>query len=158
MSEGTPPLRIGIAERTSAMKALDAHLEAGRLDIDEYGDRSARAASATLASELDALFTDLPAPHPAMPGTAPLPAVPPPTAQLPVIGPAGTVEQRGNGFLDVAAPRVMAVMPFVALALFFTVGGWWWFLLIPAAGALLYGSRHGDDPHGRNRDRRHRDR
>ena len=68
----------------------------------------------------------------------------------------GTVGQRGNAFLDVAAPRVMAVMPFVALALFFTVGGWWWFLLIPAAGALLYGSRHGHDD--RDRDRRRRDR
>jgi Domain of unknown function (DUF1707) len=159
MSEGTPPLRIGIAERTSAMKALDAHLEAGRLDIDEYGDRSAKAAGATLASELNALFTDLPAPHPEIAGTATLPAVPPPTAQLPVVGPSGTVAQRGNGFLDVAAPRVMAVMPFVALALFFTVGGWWWFLLIPAAGALLYGSRHGDDRRDRrDRDRRRRDR
>jgi Domain of unknown function (DUF1707) len=156
MSQGIPPLRIGIAERTSAMKALDAHLEAGRLGVDEYGDRSAKAASATLASELAELFTDLPAPHPDIPGTATLPAVPPPTAQLPVVGPSGTVAQRGSAFLDVAAPRIMAVMPFVALALFFTVGGWWWFLLIPAAGALLFGSRHGDDDRERNERRRER--
>jgi Domain of unknown function (DUF1707) len=155
MSEGTGPLRIGTAERTSAMKALDAHLEAGRLGVEEYGDRSAKAASASTASELTELFTDLPAPHPELPGAAPLPAVPPQTAQLPVVTSSGTVAQRGNAFLDVAAPRVMAVMPFVALALFFTVGGWWWFLLIPAAGALLYGSRHNDD---RARDERRRDR
>ena len=38
-------------------------------------------------------------------------------------------------------------MPFVALALFFTVGGWWWFLLIPAAGALLYGGKHSREGH-----------
>jgi hypothetical protein len=53
----------------------------------------------------------------------------------------------------------MAVMPFVALALFFTVGGWWWFLLIPAAGAVLYGGRQGHGNwHGGRRDRRDRDR
>jgi hypothetical protein len=64
----------------------------------------------------------------------------------------GTVAQRPSGFLDTAAPRIMAVMPFVALALFFTIGGWWWFLLIPAAGAVLYGGRHGHgDRHGDRR-------
>lgn len=159
MSEGTPagPLRIGTNERNSAMKALDAHLEAGRLGVEEYADRSATAANATLALELTELFTDLPAPHPAIGGTAPLPPVPPPTARLPVAAAAGTVAERGNNFLDVAAPRVMAVMPFVALALFFTVGGWWWFLLIPAAGALLYGSRH-DGHDDRPRDERRQDR
>ena len=153
MSDPTPPLRIGTAERTSAMKALDVHLEAGRLGVEEYGERSAKAAAATLASELTELFTDLPAPHPEIPGTAVLPA----TAQLPVVPPSGPVAQRGNAFLDVAAPRIMAVMPFVALALFFTVGGWWWFLLIPAAGALLYGSRH-NDADDRARDQRRRER
>ena len=65
--------------------------------------------------------------------------------------------QRPSGFLDVAAPRIMAVMPFVALALFFTVGGWWWFLLIPAAGAVLYGGSRGHgDRQGDRRARRDR--
>lgn len=149
--QGGGPLRIGTAERTAAMRALDAHLEAGRLGVEEYADRSATAANATVAAELTALFDDLPAPHPDIPGTAPLPAVPP-TAQLPVVPPAAPVAHRAGAFLDVAAPRVMAVMPFVALVLFLTVGGWWWFLLIPAAGALLYGSRH--DDRDRDRDRR----
>jgi hypothetical protein len=164
MSEGTPTgsgggaMRIGTSERTSAMKALDAHLEAGRLGVEEYADRSAKAANATVAAELTELFTDLPQPHPVIAGTAPLPAVPPPTQALPVLsrGDPGTVARRTGTFLDVVAPRVMAVMPFVALALFFTVGGWWWFLLIPAAGALLYGSRHDDDHDGRRRERRDR--
>lgn len=159
MSEGTGSgsMRIGTSERNSAMKALDAHLEAGRIGVEEYGERSAKAANATIASELTELFTDLPAPHPAIGGTAPLPAVPPPTQAMPVVGESGAVANRGSAFLDVAAPRILAVMPFVALALFFTVGGWWWFLLIPAAGALFYGSRHdGDD--GRPRDDRRRDR
>ena len=140
-------LRIGNVERNAAMKALDAHLEAGRLGVEEYGDRSARAAGATTADELEELFTDLPEPHPPRPGSAPVAA-----ASVPATRDAGTVAQRPSGFLDTAAPRIMAVMPFLALALFFTVGGWWWFLLIPAAGALLYGGRHGHgDWHGDRR-------
>jgi hypothetical protein len=57
-------LRVGHDERTAALKALDAHFEAGRLDVTEYGDRSGVAGSATYRHELEALFTDLPAPHP----------------------------------------------------------------------------------------------
>ena len=155
MTDGTTGggrrLRIGNVERNAAMKALDAHLEAGRLDVEEYGERSAAAAGATVASELEALFTDLPAPHPVLPGSGGQPA--PVAAAAPVVRDEGTVAQRPSGFLDVAAPRIMAVMPFVALALFFTIGGWWWFLLIPAAGAVLYGGRRG---HGDRRDRRDR--
>src|SRR3954463_6850379 len=56
MTDGTEgssgKLRIGNAERNAAMKALDAHLEAGRLGVEEYGERSAVAAGATTASEL----------------------------------------------------------------------------------------------------------
>jgi hypothetical protein len=152
---GDGQLRIGTAERTAAMKALDVHLDAGRLGVEEYGDRSAIAANAAHASELQALFTDLPEPHPPLPGTA---AAPQATSPLPVTRDEGAVANRSDNLLDVAAPRIMAVVPFVALALFFTVGGWWWWLLIPAAGALLYGSRHGGNDHGRDRDERRRER
>ena len=68
MTNERPPIRIGTAERDAAMKALDEHLEAGRLDVDEYGERSARASVATTAPELAALFDDLPAPQPLLPG------------------------------------------------------------------------------------------
>jgi hypothetical protein len=136
MTDGTTGggrrLRIGNVERNAAMKALDAHLEAGRLGVEEYGDRSAKAAGATTADELEELFSDLPEPHPALPGGDGAPA--PIAAAAPAVRDEGTVAQRPSGFLDTAAPRIMAVMPFVALALFFTIGGWWWFLLIPAAG------------------------
>jgi len=68
MTNERPPIRIGTAERDAAMKALGEHLEAGRLEVDEYGERSARASVATTAPELAALFDDLPAPHPLLPG------------------------------------------------------------------------------------------
>lgn len=38
----------------------------GRLDIDEYGDRTARLTAAKTRGELLALFSDLPEPRPAM--------------------------------------------------------------------------------------------
>ena len=60
--------RIGDAERAAAQHALQEHLNAGRLQVNEYADRCASAANATTASELAALFEDLPAPHPKLPG------------------------------------------------------------------------------------------
>ena len=58
-----PRLRAGHDERSAAMRALDGHLEAGRLDVAEYGTRSDKAAAAIYRDELDTLFTDLPEPH-----------------------------------------------------------------------------------------------
>jgi tellurite resistance protein TehA-like permease len=45
---------------------------------------------------------------------------------------------------------IMALTPFVALALFFLTGTWLWFLVIPVVGILLFGA---DDRRGRNRRR-----
>ncbi|MEP6599156.1 MAG: DUF1707 domain-containing protein [Actinomycetota bacterium] len=69
-SGGTPPLRIGNHERRAAYAALDAHLDGGRLDADEYGERYAKATMARTREELDVLFLDLPAPHPMKPARA----------------------------------------------------------------------------------------
>jgi Domain of unknown function (DUF1707) len=69
MAKPTPSTRIGEAERAAAQNALQQHLNAGRLPITEYADRSAHAANAVTASEIEALFADLPAPHPKLPGS-----------------------------------------------------------------------------------------
>jgi hypothetical protein len=142
MTNERPPTRIGTAERTAAMKALDEHLAAGRLEIEEYGERSALAVNATTAPELAALFDDLPAPHPSLPGIVgpPLPPPPPPAPREP-------------SKLEVWGPRLMAVTPFLALALFLTLHTWVVFLLIPATAAFL---RHHDQH--QYRPHRHRDR
>jgi hypothetical protein len=58
-------VRIGDAEREEAFTALGEHMSAGRLAIDEYGDRSTKVAAARTRSDLVVLFTDLPAPRPA---------------------------------------------------------------------------------------------
>jgi hypothetical protein len=141
MTDERPPIRIGTAERTAAMKALDEHLAAGRLQIEEYGERSALAVNATTVPELAALFEDLPAPHPQLPGVAgPLPAV-----TYPATPPA----PRGPSTLEVWGPRLMAASPFIALGLFLILHTWVVFLLIPVMGAVL-GSRHHRPDHHRH--------
>ena len=155
--EESSPLRIGTVERTAAMKALDDHLSAGRLGVEEYADRTAKAANAVVAAEIADLFTDLPEPHPELPGSA---AAPPLTAPLPVVPPPGEVAApQLGGFLDGWGPRLVALSPFVAVALFAITGQGYFFLLIPAMGALVYGGgvgRNDGDRDQRRRDRRGR--
>jgi Domain of unknown function (DUF1707) len=68
MVRSTPSTRIGEAERAEAQRALQAHLNAGRLHVAEFVERFAGAAGAVTAADIAALFADLPAPHPKLPG------------------------------------------------------------------------------------------
>ena len=146
MTDERPPIRIGTAERTAAMKALDEHLAAGRLQIEEYGERSVLAVNATTAPQLAALFEDLPAPHPPLPGVA---------GPLPVVShPVGPPAPRGPSTLQVWGPRLMALTPFIALGLFLILHTWVVFLLIPAVGAMP-GSQHRHDQGHPDHRRRH---
>lgn len=56
-------IRVGTSDREAAIKALGGHLSTGHLDPDEYTQRVDQAVAARTATELDALFVDLPAPH-----------------------------------------------------------------------------------------------
>lgn len=133
-SEESSPLRIGHAERTSAQQALDEHLAAGRLNVDEYADRSAATANAVVAGDLAALFTDLPQPHPELPGG---PAAPPPMAPLPP----GEVAPARSGPLANIGPGVMGIAVVAAIGLFLLTRQGGVFLLIPLAAVLLWFSR-----------------
>jgi hypothetical protein len=73
------------------------------------------------------VFADLPGNYQA-PGTAPLSMVTPPDAPA------------ERGFNPDWSGRVMAVVPILAVILFFVTGTWLWFLAIPLAGALLFGT------------------
>jgi len=130
--EGASPLRIGNAERTAALEALDEHLAAGRLTIDEYGDRAAAAANAVVAADLAALFTDLPQPHPELPGG-------PPTAPLPVT-PDEEAPARG-GPLAHLGPVAMGLTVLAAVGLFAFTRAGAVFVLIPLAAVLLWIAR-----------------
>jgi Domain of unknown function (DUF1707) len=65
-----PELRIGDAERESAVVALGEHYAAGRLNKDEFDERTAVALTAPTHSALAPLFLDLPAPHAAGPAVS----------------------------------------------------------------------------------------
>ncbi len=144
-------LRIGDAERRAAMAALDAHLEAGRLDATEYGERSATASVARTVDDLRPLFADLPEPRPPQLAGDALPAAGPAPSRA-----VATTPEPPQSALARWGPRVSGVMPLLAVVLFFTVPiahPWVFFLRIPLAGALFAGSRGDDRDDDRDRDR-----
>ena len=57
-------MRLSDDERQDALDVLEEHVRTGRLDIDEYGTRSAKVTAAKRVSELVPLFDDLPSPRP----------------------------------------------------------------------------------------------
>ncbi|TVT01633.1 DUF1707 domain-containing protein [Amycolatopsis bartoniae] len=117
-------MRLSDAERDEAIETLSEHVRTGRLDIDEYGTRSAKVTAARMRSELVPLFEDLPEPRPRVLRAAPVaPGRPQPPAR-----------RFGVGAVPIAA--------IVAVLLFFTVArGIWLVFLIPLAVALVFGAR-----------------
>lgn len=76
---GTPEphqIRIGSTEREQAVRALGDHFAQGRLEPDEFEERTTAAYTARTVSDLDRLFVDLPRPAPpphlAVPQQAPV--------------------------------------------------------------------------------------
>ncbi len=121
------PLRIGTAEREAAGQALDAHLQAGRLDAEEYGERYARAMSARTREDLRPLFADLPAPHP----------------QFADERPRRSREARYRG-LGIAVPALLIGLGAVAVLMtlrigWFPVGLLFWFVVLPRLGTRGWG-------------------
>ncbi|WP_158892030.1 DUF1707 SHOCT-like domain-containing protein [Amycolatopsis anabasis] len=127
-------LRISDADRESALQALGEHMSAGRISLDEYGERSAKITAVKTRGELAEVFADLPQPHPRLeadPEEPKAPAAPPAPAEWsdrPLV-------QR----LAAAAVPLSAVL---GVVLFFVTGTWLWFLMpaaIAAAGSALWG-------------------
>jgi hypothetical protein len=146
-SQSPNTVRIGSAEREAAITSLGGHMAAGRLEPDEYGDRVAKASVARYTSDLAPLFDDLPK------AADPI-AVTRPSAQT---SPAKTDDEGRSPLFGRAGTTIVALSPFIALALFFGLNAldvgaaWLAFLLIPAAGALIYGGGHPKDPKRSNR-------
>jgi hypothetical protein len=131
---------VGAHERELAMEALDAHRRDGRLERGEHADRCAAASRATTRAQLDALFRDLPEPHPAYPSAAravpasrPEPAGTPAAPDLPeLVAPAGAAIARHAGLISLLTPAVAAVL--------FAVSGGrfpWVFVLVPVVLAAV---------------------
>ncbi|MFC4602554.1 DUF1707 SHOCT-like domain-containing protein [Rhodococcus kronopolitis] len=132
MSE-VPEIRIGTVEREQALDALSRHFTDGRLTVTEFDERSGQIAAASTRGQLEQVFSDLPATT--GPGS-----------------PATVTDDHASG-VDWPG-RAMAVVPLIALVLFFVTGSWLWFLAVPIAGALLYG---GNRERTRRRRRRRND-
>lgn len=113
-------LRISDTERETAISTLGEHLTAGRLNVDEYGERSAQVTAAKTRGDVSAQFRDLPRPHPSF-GGAEQPA--------PAAKPQRTPSRRDTGNATMVAVIAVAVIGFAAL-MFFT-GGKGWFVAIP---------------------------
>lgn len=113
-----PDLRIGDAERDAAVAALGEHYAAGRLDAQEYDERTSAAWAARSAGALMPLFTDLPAPHP-----RPVPAGPVPGSD------AVPDRRRGPRMATVPLVALLAALLVVTPIPFFAVAilGWVWF-------------------------------
>ncbi|GAA4541202.1 DUF1707 SHOCT-like domain-containing protein [Amycolatopsis samaneae] len=151
----SPELRISDQDREAALTALGEHMSAGRIDIDEFGERSARITAAKTRGDLSAVFADLPQPHPRFDQpwqTVSAPPVPQATAAPPAPRSSWTPAQRA----------VAALTPLVwiaAIVLMVSAGVSWLILLVPigltAVGRGLWGQDwHGHDRHRELRDRR----
>ncbi|SFW43833.1 DUF1707 SHOCT-like domain-containing protein [Amycolatopsis australiensis] len=150
----SPQLRISDQNRESALAALGEHMSAGRIDIDEYGERSARITAAKTRGELVEIFADLPAPHPQYddvprPAAAPEPAAAAPPAPRQPDGWSGA--QR---FVAAFVPLIWLV----AIALIATHVVHPTLILIPIGvsmfGRAMWGHDHRRDRHVRDRERR----
>jgi hypothetical protein len=153
-----PDERLSTTEREEAVTRLSEFHVEGRITSGEYDERAAAARAAVTRGDLVPLFADLPTAGPswesepwaasptasAATGTPGSTTVPPPAPGWSPAdaGPARTSRALGGRTGD----TVMALTPFIALALFFLFGfaggfgwSWLWFLIIPIAAIVIYG-------------------
>jgi len=149
MTAPSTNLRIGNDERDAAITALDQHLNAGRLDPEEYGQRVAQASVARTREGLDELFVDLPAPHPFPAASAPWR----PAAGRPVADRAMR-SFAGQGVLIRIAMLILAAVVIIVAIPLAIVAGVLFFVVFPILG--LGGWHHGRWQGGRTRQRRGR--
>ena len=150
-------IRIGDADREDALRALGEHFSAGRLNVDEYGERTARATTARTRGELVAVFADLPGPHPRFerpaPSNSPVTAPDPAAASLP------TKWWRQRSFTTLLAVAALGALGIGAVVVFIeshakVVLGFPILLLI-VYGRVWGMGRNREDRRRRRRDRWH---
>jgi uncharacterized protein DUF1707 len=143
---GPSNIRVSDPEREDALRMLGEHMATGRLDLTEYGERSAKVAAAKTRGQVSELFADLPDPRPAFgapavpaPAPAPVPAAP-----------------RQRSVAERIGPILVPIAGVVAVVLFFTVFKFWMIFLLPAVVAALSGNWGGDAHRGRRHGHRRR--
>jgi hypothetical protein len=147
-------MRIGDTEREQALAALGEHMSAGRLTIDEYGERSAKVTAARTRGDLVELFTDLPDPKP---GSAPQPQPAAAPAQPPAKVAGAEVAQGGGARVSMATISAASWPVAIAIGLFTRQ---WEVMAVPVLLSWFTGALWGRGRHHGERDqaRRERDR
>ncbi|MFJ7210177.1 DUF1707 domain-containing protein [Amycolatopsis sp. NPDC098790] len=152
----SPQLRISDQNRESALSALGEHMSAGRIDIDEYGERSARITAAKTRGELVDIFADLPAPHPRYEDAPQAIAAPEPAA-APVPASPKTPDNWSPPQRFLAAIVPLAFIAAIALIATGTLG--WPIIFVPIGltvfGKSMWGHDWNHDQHHRDRHERH---
>lgn len=132
---GDADIRISDTERGDAIAMLGEHLSTGRLALPEYEERCDRATAARTRGELEALFGDLPSPHPDLSSaTAP--------RELVRLSP-----KKKNEVVATPASRALEAIA----AVFFLIGiptaimltiflGMWWMFIPAGVGIVVFGS------------------
>ena len=149
----SPQLRISDQNRESALSALGEHMTAGRIDIDEYGERSARITAAKTRGELGEIFADLPTPHPRYEDVLQAAVATPKPAAEPAPRPSGTPENWSppQRFLAGIVP-----LAFIAAIALIATGTLAWPIIFVPIGLTVFGKSMWG--HDWNHDQRHRDR
>lgn len=156
----SPNLRISDHDREAALEALGEHMSVGRIDLDEYGDRSAKVTTVKTRGELAEIFEDLPQPHPKL-GDEPAKPAPAASAVEPAAPkPEGAVTAWTDRPLAQRVTAALVPLAFVAAVALFFLGGhnWLWILLpmgVTAIGRSLWGQEWDKDRqrHHNNRER-----
>ncbi|RZS33851.1 uncharacterized protein DUF1707 [Herbihabitans rhizosphaerae] len=132
-------IRISDAEREDAVRALGEHMSSGRLDLEEYGERTAKVSTVRTRGELLELFSDLPDPRPRFDAL--------PARKSSVAAPRSNPAERWDD-RPVAHRAYAALVPLsgvLAVVLFFTVVKVWLIFLLPVLVILIGGALFGDD-------------
>ena len=137
---------------------LGEHMTVGRLDVDEYGERAARASAAKTRGELTALFADLPQPHPQLDrfGTAPAGGIyiQPQPLQREL---AAMREQEPRPVAQRIAGALVPLSGILSIVLFFGAHTSILIFLLPAAVAVITGALWGEDQRKRKNKVKYKD-
>ncbi|MDN5803641.1 MAG: DUF1707 domain-containing protein [Microlunatus sp.] len=139
MSEPVPQ-RIGDAERDRAAEYLREHMTVGRLTQEEFDERIDAALQARTATDLEPLFSDLPAPKPGQ-EVAPAgswPQYPTPRPVAPTPSPASMPSSTLANTLGVVAG---VAWPAWVILCMLTSWDLWWLVFIPIVVSSVAGQQ-----------------
>ena len=145
-----PHLRAADADRAAVATVLGQHMSAGRLTMDEYDERLARAYAAKTYGELDQITADLPST-----GLAARPAAPPAGSQHPSPVRAGGWDHDPHSWRSWATTSLIVLAIWAATSLATWESLYFWPVgVVGPWGAVLLAqtvTRRGDDEDDRRR-------